>query len=562
VSNTLWHIAFGDYDLSVDRRTLTYHLTEIKTGTVWADGLSLGWMEVEERATGAITRHDFGAMRVVSVSEKSAPTGKRILFGLDCDGIPVDVYVIAGLREVQIIVEANRDSATHHVHGFGLLPGICTVPDDSRSHIVLPLHRGVLISAADLSRDGSLPPFHIWRHPGITMPFCGTVQVQENQSSALALLTDSVYGAYHLRRHEDGKAEANLHFARDPERRRLDLRVVVIPDGDYISIARTYRDKIIGQNNHVTLRRKIRTAPEVEQLIGAAWMNQAHENMTPHNLITNEVDRVVLMRLQSDENVTMHHLVSSCKGAVTETPISEVWPGLIAAHNYAAPMEAESLWDAMDEEINRLALARNNTPVVGSIDAADWRNITIDYARGNWLHWQERNFQTVPLFAAVYHDSVVTPYPIWPDNPYRFLEALLLLSPPEYVRENISTEYICRTYAVLSHLHRLTFPAFLTRHLFLLQDEIFGEVEEAHYSDGTRVLVNHQQWQAYENSEFYLPPTGFYVRHPQMEAHDALRIGDQTFDTRAWRIRRSLDGKPLEESENILMKEFPVPPGE
>jgi hypothetical protein len=562
MSNSLWRIAFGDYDLSVDRGTLTYRLVETKTGTVWADGLSLGWMAVEERATGAVTRHDFGAMRILSIAEKSAAMGKRILFGLDLDGIPVDVYVIAGLREVQMIVEANRDSATHRVHGFGLLPGVCSVPDDGRSHIILPLNRGVLISATDVHTGSSFPPFYIWRHPGITMPFCGAVVGKDNHASAIALLTDSVYGEYHLRRSEGGRAEVDLHFAHDPERRRLDLRIVVVPDGDHVSIARAYRDKIIEQNNHITLRRKIRVAPEVEQLIGAAWMNPACEGTPQHLLVGKEIDRVVLPGVQLGESMTMRHLVwtsISPQEGVKEITISEISPGSVASHNYAPSVNGKSLWDTMDAEMSRITAAKNDFSIVGSMEGADWRYIAVDYVRGNWLHYQERNFQPVPLFAVVYHDSVVTPFPIRFDNPYQFLDALLLLSPPEYIHENVPVEYLLRTYAVLSYLHRLTFPAFLTNHRFL-QIGFDGEVEEVQYSDGTRVLVN-QRIHSYENAEFHLPPIGFYARHPQMEAHDALRIGDRTFETRAWRIRRSLDGRPLEQSENILTQEFPVPPG-
>ena len=103
--------------------------------------------------------------------------------------------------------------------------------------------------------------------------------------------------------------------------------------------------------------------------------------------------------------------------------------------------------------------------------------------------------------------------------------------------------------------HALTFPAFLTAHKVLTPDFL---VEEAHYSDKTQVLINQSETDEYDAGDFLLPPGGFYVHHPQFEAHDALRVRTVTFSHRAWRIRRSLEGKPLEQSESIEEKEFEV----
>jgi hypothetical protein len=107
----------------------------------------------------------------------------------------------------------------------------------------------------------------------------------------------------------------------------------------------------------------------------------------------------------------------------------------------------------------------------------------------------------------------------------------------------------------LGPLHRLTFAAFLTAHRFLTPDFL---VEEAVYSDKTRVVINQSESETYNGEDLTLLPLGFYVRHAQMEAHDALRVGDRTFATRAWRIVRAQDGKPLEESEDVLRQEFQV----
>jgi hypothetical protein len=109
--------------------------------------------------------------------------------------------------------------------------------------------------------------------------------------------------------------------------------------------------------------------------------------------------------------------------------------------------------------------------------------------------------------------------------------------------------------AILCHLHALTFPAFLTAHQFLTPDFL---VEEALYSDKTRVVINQSKTETYDAGEFLLPPGGFYVRHPLFEAHDALRVGTVEFPQRAWRVRRSLDGKPLEQSEQVEEREFAV----
>ena len=82
-------------------------------------------------------------------------------------------------------------------------------------------------------------------------------------------------------------------------------------------------------------------------------------------------------------------------------------------------------------------------------------------------------------------------------------------------------------------------------------------MEEAIYSDKTRVVINQSATDSYEAAELVLPPGGFYVTHARLEAHDALRVGAQAFSTRAWRLARSLDGKALSASEQIERQELP-----
>ena len=52
--------------------------------------------------------------------------------------------------------------------------------------------------------------------------------------------------------------------------------------------------------------------------------------------------------------------------------------------------------------------------------------------------------------------------------------------------------------------------------------------------------------------------TYFHRAGATMEAHDAQRVGDREYATRGWRIRRSLDDRPLAESQDISEEEHPV----
>ena len=224
--NTVFAIAFGDYDFRLDRATRTYRLTETKTGTLWADDLPLGSVTLQEKATGALSVHDFGQATLFSLSEKAGASGKETLLGLDVLGVPVDVYVTCAEREIKLTVEANRDTKTHRVHSFSLLPGLCRAPADDASYLVLPRYDGALVFARDLPEDGEGRDLPIWdARAGLTLPFAGAVR---ESGSALALLTDSAYATLNLTRDGDGAA-VTWTYVRDPERRRLEIRVVLLP---------------------------------------------------------------------------------------------------------------------------------------------------------------------------------------------------------------------------------------------------------------------------------------------------------------------------------------------
>ena len=638
--NTLWSVAYGDYDLAIDRATLTYRLADTRTGTVWADGLSIGWIEFEDRVTGGLSRYDFGRATLFSLSEKAGPQGKEALFGLDCLGVPIDVYFTCAEREIKLTVEANRDSKTHRVSEVCLLPGLCAVPDDGASYLVAPNLEGALV----LARDAPEAPqfLRIWQDTGLSMPFFGAVRDPAGPRSTLAFLTDSAYGSLRLARTEEGGATLDAQYRRDPERRRLELRVLPLPGADYVGIARAYREKIVGERQHVLLRRKARERPEVDTLLGGAnitfpiclrdektgeesyrqsfadvaevardlsgnlgveralcvfqgWskgapdrtdilparpeaggdsgMRQATSDIRALGFLAGARDR--FRRVQGEEGLgparrdlpeikRRYDLNAYSIDALTAAPLSE--------DDSREPLQ--SRWDDMDRRMDLIALAHEYFPVFGSEAGCDWSAIVCDYWEGvlsdpyEAEDRQEDAFGSVrvPLYAAVYHDAVVGyPHPshaLRPERPKRFLRSLRALCPPCYVLDKVSyldpatgiREYVRRTCAVLAPLHRLSFPAFLAEHRFLTPD---FAVEEARYSNGARVLINIGD-APFETEEIALPPLGFLAAHPQFVAHDALRLGNETFSTRAWRVARSGDDKPLTESQNVRQQEFPV----
>lgn len=501
--NAHWAIAFGDYELIIDRRSLTYTLTETKTGTVWATDLSLGWMTIQNRDTEEVTRYDFSAMKQVSVSEKAGPQGKRILFGLDCEGIPVDLYIICSQREIQIQIEATRDTRTHFVDEFVLLPGLCRVPNDGQSYKFVPKDIG--------ASHSTLGFFPVWE--AMSMPFVGAVHVTpENRTSALALVTDSCYATAFNDLLPDDTWATRFQYAEDPERRRIDLRILLFPEGDSITIARAYREKVIGEGGHVTLRKKMREQPELEAFLGQPVL-------LPDS------------RFNLDE----------MRWWFSFDPLNR--------------------WETMDERLKRLGEAKDKGAFTFVRHPVDYLAIATDF----WIVEEAEYLSSeiivpkLPLMAAVYHDSVI---PLADFNVPRpdlsFLRGLLNLAVPLYERQAEESElppFIQRVISVLCPLHKLTFAAFLTAHRFLTPD---FTVEEAIYSDKTRVIINQSETITYETDEFNIPPLGFYVRHSQLEAHDTLRIGKTIFPTRAWRIRQARDGKPLEQSTEIQTQEFPA----
>lgn len=594
--NHLFTITFGDYEFVLDRLALTYRLVETKTGTVWADSLSVGWIEREEVETGTRTRHDFSECKFFSVSEKAGAQGKRILLGLDLFGIPIDLYFTCTEREIQLTVEASRDTRTHLVQDICLLPGLCSVPADDASFLVYPAETSAILFARDAPPEEVILP--IWdTGRGLTMPFCGAVRaIPSGSCSALGLYTDSAYGALHVRPGSDAGVTAELRYQHDPERRRLDVRLIPLPEGDYVSIARAYRERIVGEKSHVTLRKKQRERPVIDSLIGGplclfpagtnfgelvqtvralqqeagvangaclltGWHDEAFPAPVLHRLCE-ELKQIGFPCLLGYDPSAARDAERESLPAVREHYGADGFLLNIAQEGLqddTSPSHRQSRWEEMDRRLDRLAVVHEHFGIAGSRELGDWSAIATDF----WLQGTSRQplpGTPVPLAAVVYHDSVVTFAGRGLDARYpeRFLNQLLHLSPPTYVfnqTERSDTDYIARTYAVLAPLHRLTFPAFLTAHRFLTADYT---VEEAVYSDRTRVVINRSATEGFEDDTLSLPPLGFYVRHPQREAHDALRVGTQNYANRAWRILHSQEGQPLDTARPIQEQEFPL----
>ena len=507
---------------------------------MWATDLSLGWIELKERGTDNITRTDFGDCTLISISEKMSAAGKRILLGLDAPGgVPVDIYLICGPKEIQLTVEASRDSKTHLLERVGLLPGLCRA--NKSDYLVIPHAEGMMLRPEEFTDKSYLSHFlHVWDASlGLAMPFIGAV----SGTSALALLTDSAYGGVHLIGGREKCLCANWIYGRDPERRRLDMRIIALPNGDHVRIARAYREKLINERNHVTLRKKMRDRPALAEALDALWV--------PESTASEILEELgILKRVQPKE-------------------LSVTLLG-----------ETQSKWNEMEDQLQNFSTLAEEHPLLTVTNNADW----LAHAVEGWEGKRYRQKVTLwgrplPLMAVVYHDAVISVNPILWSNyrrhdpwPQQFLRALLTLSAPSIQvsrgkgrdAEQFSPDGKIDQYraiaALLGPLHALAFPAFLTAHKFLTPDFL---VEEAYYSDKTYVLINQSETEEYETVELCLPPGGFYVRHAQFEAHDALRVGTVNFPTRAWRMRRSLDGKPLEQSQEIEEKDFLVvpPPG-
>jgi hypothetical protein len=495
--NTTFRIAFGNYELSLDRKALTYSLTETVTRTSWAKELSVGWIELKDRETQQIARYAFGDCKVISVSEKMSGTGKRILLGLDTpEGIPIDIYFTCAEKEIQLTVEASRDSKTHELHRICLLPDLC----GDVTNYVLPMGEGALVFPENLPTSSMQLP--VWQHTGLSMPFIGGIK----SNSALCLITDSAYASAQLSQYS-----CDWVYARDPERRRLEIRLIFIPNGDYISIARVYRDKLVSERAHITLRKKMREKPELQNLlssIGALYSNT--------------------------EKVLRESNILPC--------------ALIPDNALNLPeFQSENYWTEMEEVFERDIFQEK--AILFSRNQNDWLNSKIDVLihKSNGNPSDIKEIIPVPLHNVVYHDSVLIGFKIDKCSlmylkcilnsgfpiAYFFEKEMIVASCYEWGPRAKRLTY--RMQKIMSLINHVNFTSFAIAHRFL-NNEFY--VQEIEYSNKMKIVVNFNTEEEYSHESYSLPPLGFLVTHPELIAHDALRIGEETFATRAWRVRR------------------------
>lgn len=456
-ANTVFAVQFGPYDLRLDRTDLTFTLTETATGTVWGTGLPVGWLELASQG-----RVDFGACRLVSLSEKSGATGKRILFGLEAPGgVPVDVYFTCGPKQIQLTVEASRDTRDARVVRVGLLPGLVASGPDGE--LVLPLGLGGVLAAGaseteaaqpscgDVVLDTAAPA----SDNGLFAAFVGAVRpAVSGRSSGLCVLHDSCYGAARVARDADGWT-ASWEFDADPERRRLDLRVIVIPDADVVSVARAFRDHRVAERGHVTLRQKGRERP----------------------------------------------------GAIERILAGESAPVFDSEMDFDA---ARSRWEALDnvQDLVRELSTDTDLPLVSRFPG-EWTAAWVDgwpalepesRASGNAIFGDA--WRSFPLLATVWRDAVAVPVRVGDADD--FVDALRGLAP--------AASGSAQTWAGwLNGLYRATFPAFLVGHRMLGQNQA---CEEWVWSNRTRVWVNRGQEAVTVDSGMVVPGCSWRVEPP------------------------------------------------
>jgi hypothetical protein len=111
--------------------------------------------------------------------------------------------------------------------------------------------------------------------------------------------------------------------------------------------------------------------------------------------------------------------------------------------------------------------------------------------------------------------------------------------------------FLKNTYEVLSHLARQRSRERLLFHRALVPD---ASVRESFFGPDLRVVVNFGP-RPYEDPEggFVLPPLGFLVRHPFLLAFHATRMQEVTYESPAFFVVRSLEGKMYLRAERVLI---------
>ncbi|MCW5982537.1 MAG: hypothetical protein KIT09_30905 [Bryobacteraceae bacterium] len=222
----------------------------------------------------------------------------------------------------------------------------------------------------------------------------------------------------------------------------------------------------------------------------------------------------------------------------------------------------------------------------GSEEGREWGVPHADYFEGLMSHktrWRRPDDKDIilPMFELVFADAI----PIYthqsdrpePDNPTYILDHLLYAEMPVYYfgkhrywkdraqdfkprpgsedrmafaqggRFNAIDQFIKNTYEVLSPLHRLTALMEMTDHDFLTADRM---VEKTRFGDDVDIVVNYGS-SDYRYQNALLPQYGFVIKSPSLVAYYAKRYGDVTYSQPSMFVIRSLDGKPLGDSEQV-----------
>lgn len=108
--------------------------------------------------------------------------------------------------------------------------------------------------------------------------------------------------------------------------------------------------------------------------------------------------------------------------------------------------------------------------------------------------------------------------------------------------------FIKNTYEFLSAVSRLCFDVPMVEHRYLRED---GSVEMSRFANGCQVVINVGA-EPFAWRDVVLPPYGFVARGPGLLAFYARRVGAVDYgDSGALFVARSLDGRPLRESERV-----------
>jgi len=182
---------------------------------------------------------------------------------------------------VSASVELEKDgSALFRLKGDSPLAGDFEFPgpllSNAKDHWVVPLNEGLYVPADD-------PYFHTWdlvlySGHGLCMPFIG---LTNGEQGLLAVAETQNDAKARFAAPQEGKT-SSWSFLWQPARQgwgyERRLRLIAVPRGGYVGIAKAYRAYARGQGLLVSLKEKARVNPQVDKLVGAVdvwWWKKA-----------------------------------------------------------------------------------------------------------------------------------------------------------------------------------------------------------------------------------------------------------------------------------------------